>query len=150
MILGLAEDMAEYCLVFPTPRQGNHALWILGHLAHGEGTLIHQWAFGQANPLGEWKSVFDSGTQPVASLDVYPDFDQVMQNCESIRTQSCEMLQRLAESDLDRPSRGVPDVYRPFFRSVRDCFNMNALHWLEHKGQLADARRAAGLSVKFA
>ena len=149
MILGLADDMSEHCLTFPTPNGGNHAMWVLGHLAFGEGTLIHAWALDQPNPCADLQEVFGNAVQPVADPRAYPEFAEVKEKCRVLRDQSIDVLQGLQESDLDRTTPGVPDEYRQHMPTVRDCFNMTGLHWLEHKGQLADARRAAGLPIKF-
>ena len=50
-VLTLAEDMKDAPLTFPTPRGGNHPLWIMGHLASSEAAIIHQFAFGKPNPF---------------------------------------------------------------------------------------------------
>ncbi len=149
MILGLAEDMADHCLTFPTLNGGNHAMWIIGHLAFGEGTLIDEWALGQSNPCADSKEIFSSGLQPVADPDVYPNFAEVLRICREVREHTINVLQDMQETDLDQRTPGVPSQYRQHVPTIRDCFNMTSLHWLEHKGQLADARRAAGLPVRF-
>lgn len=40
MLLPMIEDMKDAPLTFPTPKGGNHPLWVLGHLAYSEGSLL--------------------------------------------------------------------------------------------------------------
>ena len=49
----LVEDMRDRPLTRPTSRGGNHALWVLGHLAVIEGMIPHT-VFGEPNPVQHW------------------------------------------------------------------------------------------------
>ena len=49
-VIGLAEDMRDSPLTQPTPRGGNHPLWVLGHITFVEGNLPHILT-GEPHPL---------------------------------------------------------------------------------------------------
>lgn len=49
-VLTGVEDMRDHCVVFPTPRGGSHALWVLGHLAHIESLVVRAFILGERNP----------------------------------------------------------------------------------------------------
>lgn len=140
----LIEDMKEAPLTFPTPNGGCHPLWVLGHMAYSAGALIQQFALGQANPYAHWKDIFGGGSEPTDDPSVYPPFDEVMAACRKAHEDCAAVLDGLSEADLDADAKAAPEEYRQYFGTVRLCFLAMASHWGMHRGQLADARRAAG------
>jgi len=144
IVLGLIEEMKDAPLTFPTPKGGNHPLWVLGHAAYAEAGIIQEKMLGKSNPLADWKDMFGEGTEPVGDADQYPPFDQVMAKCEEVRQTTLALLDSLSEDDLDTNSKGCDPKYASYFGTYRLCFLMVTNHWLMHRGQVADARRAAG------
>jgi len=138
------EEMREHCLVFPTANGGGHTLWVLGHLAYVEGLVIRSFMLGELNPLTGWEEPFDGG-DPVAEAEAYPPFDEVLTTCREMRAQTLALLESLTEEDLDRAAEYVPEGWDATFGTWRLCLQYVADHWYMHRGQLADARRAAGL-----
>ena len=55
------------------------------------------------------------------------------------------LLDSLSEEALDTPSAEAPKGFEGDFGSYRLCLQFVADHWYMHRGQLADARRAAGV-----
>jgi hypothetical protein len=53
-------------------------------------------------------------------------------------------LESTSEEDLDQAIAGVPPQFELYFGTWRHMFLMRAMHWINHRGQLADCRRAAG------
>jgi hypothetical protein len=143
-VLARVEDMRAHCGVFPTPRGGGHTLWVLGHLAYIEGLVIRGFMLGEANPLAGWEELFD-GPDTSGDLDRFPPFDPVLARCREMREQTMALLDALSEEDLDTVSASVPPGYEDTFGTYRLCLQYVADHWYMHRGQLADARRAAGL-----
>ena len=139
------EDMREHCVVFPTPKGGGHTLWVLGHLAYIESLVIRGFMLGRENPLAAWEEIFD-GPDVSGDLGRYPPFDRVLAQCREVRESTLALLDSLSEGDLDRVSRTVPKGFEDTFGTYRLCLQYVADHWYMHRGQLADARRAAGLT----
>ena len=73
--LALLDDMKDAPLSFPTPRGGNHPLWVLGHLAWTEAQLQHV-MLGTPNVLEHWTPLFGAGSEPVADPKKYPSFEE--------------------------------------------------------------------------
>lgn len=142
IVLAKIEDMANDSLVFPTPNGGGHTIWVLGHLAYIEGLVVRHFMMGEPNPLADWGSVFD-GADTSADPDVYPAFEVVLANCRRMREETLGIVDRLAETDLDHESAAAPDGTTDMFGTWRDCLQFVSDHWYMHRGQLADARRAA-------
>lgn len=142
--LGLIADMKNAPLTQPTSKGGNHPLWILGHLAYGEANIVNQLMLDEPNPLAEWKELFGGGSQPVADLNHYPPFDDLLAKFEEVRARTLSILDGLSDADLDQPSKGCPVEYRAYFGTVGKCFVMLSLHPTMHYGQVADSRRVLG------
>ncbi len=50
----------------------------------------------------------------------------------------------LSDDDLDKPSH-APQEFGPGFGTVAGCYTAIVIHPTFHAGQVADARRAAGI-----
>ena len=142
--LARVEDMREHALVFPTPNGGCHTLWVLGHLAYIESQIVHGFARGEENPLAAWEAVFDR-EDVSGEPGRFPPFDEVLATCRATRAATLAWLDTLVEADLDRTSARVPKGFEDAFGTWRRCLAFVAEHTSMHRGQLADARRAAGI-----
>lgn len=142
-VLAHIEDMREHSVVFPTPNGGCHTLWVLGHLAYIEALVVRGFMLGERNPLAEWEEPFDG--DPIGDVSQYPPFEHVLAKCREVRASTRTLLDSLGEEDLDKASANVPAGYEDTFGTYRLCLQYVADHWYMHRGQLADARRAAGL-----
>ncbi len=143
-VLAKVEDMRDHGVVFPTPNGGGHTIWVLGHLAYIEALVIREFMLGESNPLAEWKSVFD-GSDTTGEATDYPPFDEVLSACREMREWTTARLDSLSEDDLDEASANTPEGFEDTFGTYRLCLQFVADHWYMHRGQMADARRAAGL-----
>src|SRR5881628_2114618 len=143
-VLTRVEQMREHCVVFPTRNGGCHTLWVLGHLAYIEALVVRTIMLGEANPLADWASAFD-GADVSGDIDQFPPFDEVLAKCREVRASTVALLDSLSEEDLDEASAKVPRTFDDTFGTYRLCLQYVADHWYMHRGQLADARRAAGL-----
>jgi hypothetical protein len=144
----LIEDMRDAPLTQPTPSGGNHPLWILGHLTLVEG-IIPQTLFGEPNPVAHWASLFAPGTEPSSDASKYPPFDELLHTYRDLRTRNLQIFEELGEGGLDRPTKAPPPGLKDILRTVGDTFLVVALHQMNHRGQVADARRAAGRKPVF-
>ncbi len=143
-VLTRIDDMRAHAVVFPTPNGGGHTLWVLGHLAFIEGLVIRTFMHGEPNPLAEWADLFD-GASISGDSSRYPPFDEVLATCRAMRAATMTLLDTLSEADLDTVSANTPKGYADTFGTYRLCLQYVADHWYMHRGQLADARRAAGV-----
>jgi hypothetical protein len=143
-VLARVEEMREHCVVFPTRNGGCHTLWVLGHLAYIEALVVRTFMLGEGNALAEWEDVFD-GADTSGDINQYPPFDEVLAKCREVRESTVALLDSLSEDDLDKVSATVPEGFEGTFGTYRLCLQYVADHWYMHRGQLADARRAAGL-----
>ena len=106
--------------------------------------VIRTFMLGKANPLADWEDVFD-GADVSGDVGEFPPFDQVLARCREVRESTLAVLGSLFEADLDRVSARAPAGFEATFGTYRLCLQYVSDHWYMHRGQLADARRAAGL-----
>jgi hypothetical protein len=144
----IVEGLRDAPLTQPIQRdgvgRGNHPLWIMGHLAYIEGTLSPILT-GEPNPVAHWASSFAPGTHPKADASLYPPFDEVFAKYRELRKQTLTLLTRIGDAGLDQPPKHIPPGFEAAMRTVGHTFMIIALHQMVHYGQLADARRVAGL-----
>jgi hypothetical protein len=143
----LAADMRDAALTRSSPGgkggDGNHTLWLLGHLAVIEGS-IPQILLGEENPVERWKPLFSMGTQPSDDASVYPGFDDVLRTYRELRARNLRLLDSIGETGLDRAPKSVPPGFERMMTSFGHTLLLVALHNMVHYGQIADARRVAG------
>jgi uncharacterized damage-inducible protein DinB len=144
----LIEDMRDAPLTQPTTRGGNHPLWVLGHITVIEGG-IPQVLFGEPNPVQRWAPLFAAGSEPTTDPSAYPPFEEVLRTYRDLRARNLEILEQLGEAGLDRPTVAPPRGLEDVLRTAGDTFLVLALHRMNHRGQVADARRAAGRKPVF-
>jgi hypothetical protein len=136
------EDMRDAPLTAPTPRGGNHPHWVLGHLTLIEGN-IPRILFGEPNPVAHLAPLFAAGTEPKPDGNGYPPFDELLRTYRDLRARNLQILEQLGNEGLDKPTVAPPRGLE-FIRTAGDTFLVIAMHQMNHRGQVSDARRAAG------
>ncbi|HEY7087059.1 MAG TPA: DinB family protein [Tepidisphaeraceae bacterium] len=144
----LIEDMQDAPLTHPTSQGGNHPLWVLGHLTWVEGE-VPRMLFGEPNPVEKWTPLFAPGTQPTADSSRYPSFDELLRTYRDVRARNLKILDELGDAGLDRPPKSPPPGLEEAFRTAGNVFLIFAMHQMNHRGQVADSRRAAGRKPMF-
>ena len=147
-LMALMSDVTGAEVTSPTPKGGNHPLWVLGHVTHSEAGLVSGFILGQPNPLAKWDKLFGMGSQPVNDVNAYPSLAELQAEFDKVRANTLKVLSGMSESDLDKPSH-APAELSSMFGTVGQCFATLGLHCTFHGGQAADARRAAGKKPVF-
>lgn len=148
LTMPLLEDLRTAPLVAPTPG-GNHAHWVLGHLLVSEGNFLTMMRGGE-HPFAALQSQFGGKSVPDATGASYRSFDELLSELKAQQQAVMSMLETLTEEELDQPSRNCPPGFEAFFGTWRQVLLMRPMHWMTHRGQLADARKAAGREPLFA
>ncbi len=145
MTMNLINDLKDQPLAQPTTNGGNHALWILGHIAHTESSLINCLIQGQETcTLQRLKALFDFTAPPTTDADSYPSFDSLLADYEAAHKETMAYLDSITDEDLDAPAPGCPAEWKELFGTIALCLTFVAIHPTMHYGQLADTRRALG------
>jgi hypothetical protein len=144
IVKGLERDFMTRSTPGAKGGDGNHALWSLGHVTVIEGGLRHIVA-GEANPVEGWWPLFGTGTQPGDDPKAYPPFEEVLAKYHEFRAYNLKLLDRVGDAGLDATPPNVPPGFEQMMKTVGHTFLLIALHNMVHYGQIADARRVAGL-----
>ncbi len=131
----------------PTPNGGNHALWVLGHLAVAESAIFNGYIRGAAPTLTEWEPLFGMGSRPVSDVSKYPGKAELLAKFQAARAETLAYLRSITDADLDRPSHAAE--HKEMFGTVGRCFAVLVNHQMFHAGQVADVRRALGKKPVF-
>jgi uncharacterized damage-inducible protein DinB len=142
-VLSVIDDMSDAATTFPTPNGGCHPLWVLGHLTLVEGAIPAA-LFAEKNPVADWQQYFGENSKPVADASTYPPFAEVREKYLQLRERNLNILESLSEADLDKPTKAPPQGREREFATYGQSFLVLALHQTMHRGNLTDARRAAG------
>ena len=140
-------DLREHPLTCSTPGgkagDGNHAIWLLGHLAYIEGSIPRS-LFGEPNKVEHWAPLFAAGTKPQADSEAYPSFDEVLSTYHNLRKSNLKLLDEIGEAGLDRIPKSPPPGFEDMMKTFGHTFLLITLHNMVHYGEAADARRVAG------
>lgn len=147
---GLLADMVDAPLIQPTSAGGNHPTWIAGHLAYSEARLTSEVMFGKPNPLVDWKERFKGGSQPTTEASDYPPLSDLLAEWDKVRENTLAVVDSLSDEDLDKPCANPPEGREEFFGTFGKVLSIVSSHALMHRGQVADARRAAGREILMA
>jgi hypothetical protein len=144
----LIDDIKDAPLTAPTPRGGNHPLWVLGHITFIEANLPHV-LFGEPNPLASWAPLFAPGSEPKPDGADCPSIEEVIRTYRDLRAKNIQMLEQIGEAGLDRPTVAPPKGLEDIMKTFGEAFLVMALHQMSHRGQIADSRRALGRAPLF-
>lgn len=146
--LRVIEGMADAPLHQPGPFGGNHAMWIMGHLAVAEGRL-HKILLGEPNPVEHWKPMFDWASTPRTDPSAYPPFAEVLETYRRLRARTLALLDEWGDEGLDRPTKLPPPGLESAFATVGHAILTIGLHQVFHNGQASVTRRSSGKSPVF-
>ncbi|WP_263416377.1 DinB family protein [Terriglobus albidus] len=142
-VLDVIDEMSDAATTFPTQNGGCHPLWVLGHLTLVEG-MIPAALFAEENPVAEWQQYFGESSEAIADPSAYPPFAQVREKYVELRERNLKILESMTEADFDKPAKAPPKGREREFATFGQSFLVLALHQAMHRGNLTDARRAAG------
>lgn len=99
-LIRLIFDMKHAPLTQPTPRGGNHPLWVLAHVIYSESDLLDVFLLGKPNRFPELENC-RPGSQPTTNASDYLTMDELLIKFEHVRADSLQHLATLADDDLD-------------------------------------------------
>jgi hypothetical protein len=140
--LRLVQDIPSDKLTWQPLPEANHALWVLGHLAWTEDSILVELA-GRTSVLGEsWKKHFGAGSKPSGNRSAYPPVEQIKAGLDRSRKALLEWLGSMDERKLASPLPSGWDMFAPTFGDLP-----GSLAWHEglHAGQVSVVRRGLGL-----
>ena len=148
MLAWIVSDFSDAdLLVRPVP-EANHMAWQLGHLITAERHIILEQLPSAKFP--DLPAGFDAAhSKETASSDNAAGFlklAEYLEQLEATRAVTIAELQKLTESDLDRPTLGNLANFCP---TLGNTFGLLSDHIMMHLGQGTVVRRKLGKPVLF-
>lgn len=130
----------------PAPGLG-HALWMCGHLASAQNSLIHVRVFGASVLDKDFAGHFPIGAPVRAAHEHdYPSVETVLQKMADIHEKTCRAVRNIGDELLAEPAFGADGAPHPHYRDKRGAISHCHRHEAFHAGQIALIRRLLGKS----
>ena len=131
----------EQMLHQPVPG-GNHALWIIGHLAWCDDLFWSQIGGFESTSPAEWKGIFGDGSTPSANASDYPPIDEMKRTFDRNRETLLGWLDGFDDAKLAEP---LPDDWKSFAPTYEALIATMAAHEGVHIGQATVIRKSLGM-----
>ena len=117
---------------------GNHALWLVGHLAIARRGLLG--ILGEKLEPEPWHELFDMGSD-LQSDDAYPAAEVLLEDLAAVGRQLVARLEALTEAEADAEGE---NKFPYGGKSLSGAAHFLHFHESYHLGQLAYIRRMGG------
>ena len=142
----LLEDIPEDKLLHQPVEGGNHALWVMGHLASADDMFAGLYDGGQTKLPESYKKLFGMGSTPTNDAAAYPPVAEVRQHYAAARQRLLDAARAADDSVLNSP---LPDDFGDFAPDKLGL--LISLPWHEglHAGQITMVRKSLGIGPKM-
>ena len=124
-----------------------HILWLCGHLASAQQTLILVRCLGGEKTDIAFNSHFPIGESVKnATEHCYPAPDVILQKMADTHATVLDGVARMTDAELAEPCSGKDGAVHPHYTTKRGAINHCARHEAFHAGQIALLRRMQGKS----
>ena len=144
--MGLLEDIDDKAAFHRPIVDGNHAMWIAGHIAWDDDFFLTGLAARTSQLPDPWKSLFRSGSTVFDQADKYPAFVDVIERMGSLRADLLDWFGAMSPDELIGP---MPMEFRRFGETYGALMGTLAWHEGLHAGQLTVIRKSLGLKPRF-
>ncbi len=143
--LKLIADLEDGDWTFQPADGLHHALWICGHLASSQQTLVLMRVLGHAKAHEEFVAHFPHGDGvKSASAHAYPSATAVRDTMAAIHGDVLDGIRSMSAEHLGEPCGGPGGAAHPHYTTKRGAILHCARHEAFHAGQLALIRRLIG------
>ncbi|QDT89640.1 DinB family protein [Gimesia algae] len=126
--------------------EGNHALWIMGHLAFADDLFISAFLNEPSCLTPEHEELFTSGTTPSDDPADYPDREELQKRMTTARNRFIDWAQTLEGETLWEAS---PEAVAPIASNAITAVHTLSQHDFFHAGQIATIRTSLGMKPVF-
>ncbi len=144
--LELLSDIPQDKLTHQPCVAGNHALWIVGHIAYADDGFLSGVGKKPARFSESWAKLFGMGSIPQAEAGAYPALSEVTNALADNREGLLAWFGSMSAEELAKP---LPDDFKMFAATFGQLMTSIAWHEGLHTGQLTVVRKSLGLAPKF-
>jgi len=133
----MIEDLSENEFFVPAMKGGNHAAWIVGHIAVSEDSMVAG-LLGKELKYPKENELFKGGTQCLPDASKYPSKAKII---ELLRNARANTLEALKQSDVSKWTQPSPEGWpKDVFPNVASVWALISSHPFWHIGQLSMCR----------
>lgn len=139
------EATPDELMLTPPSKDGNHPIWVMGHIAQSEDQL-HALCTGEPMLLDkQHHTLFGSGTTPVTDAGIYPDRETLAKRMQTTHKQTLRWAESMTTDELaHKPTPKQVQTFAPTHIGTIGA------HELMHLGQVTSTRTGAGLPPALA
>jgi hypothetical protein len=144
-LLAIIADFAGDDWFFQPAPGAQHALWLCGHAASSQDTLVFQRCLGTAVLDAGFKQHFAPG-DAIRSCDPadWPTPDAVLAEMAGMHDRTLAAVRQLTDADLAKPAAGKDGGRHPHYDTVQGAISPSGPPRSLPRGQLALIRRMLG------
>lgn len=147
MSLALIDAIPEEHWFHIPVENGNHAAWILGHIAWEDDDILKSLNPERGSKLPPaWHERFATGSRPTPEPDAYPSLDELRTAANALRAE----VRAFFTGAADRLTDPVPPSVHGFAKDLAALMPLLACHEMIHVGQLTVIRKSLKLGPVFA
>ena len=143
--LNLLDDLTSDQWTFQPGPGLAHALWLCGHVASAQNTVIHVRCLGHSVLDEVFASHFPIGepVKPAGEHD-YPSVELVRDVMAETHAETLDAVRSMSDGLLAEPAWGKDGQPHPHYSDKRGAVSHCSRHEAFHSGQLATIRRLLG------
>lgn len=140
----IADLKADDWAFQPAPGMG-HALWLCGHLATAQHTLIHVRCLDAPFLDAAFAAHFPIGAAVASAAEHdYPPVEQILATMADIHQRTIAAVRTMTDAQLAETAPGKDGAPHPHYTNKRGAISHCDRHEAFHAGQLATIRRLLG------
>ena len=143
--LAFLGDIPEDRLCYRPIPEGNHAVWLIGHIALTDDSVRNKLGGGAAKCPQEWSKLFGQGSKPLPDPSDYPSSAEMKAHLSGTREDLIGWFKSMSEAKLTEHLPG-DDLRAPNYAALMAFL---AYHEGLHAGQLRVIGQALGKPPKF-
>ncbi|MBX2850858.1 MAG: DinB family protein [Phycisphaeraceae bacterium] len=142
----LLETLDERQMLARAGDSGNHALWVMGHIALFDDKFVAGFTGRNSELPTEYAGLFDLGSEPSTNRSDYPDPKEIKEHFDQTRQRTIEWARTLGSEAL---WEDAPESIARFSPNPISALHTLARHDFFHTGQIATVRAFIGMSPAF-
>lgn len=138
----LVQGMTDEQLMHRAGSNGNHAIWILGHLAVSDDQILAALTGTESKLSETLTKQFIGGSEPSDNRSDYPSRESLLATMQQTHERFIDWVESLDEESMNK---AAPEFLQPFAPdAISTAFSVSA-HDLCHAGQISTARASLGI-----
>ena len=144
--LAFLDDLPEDKLCYSPVPDGNHAMWLIGHVTVTDDAVCSGLGGGPAKCPEGWNGLFGMGSTPMPDPSAYPSATELKEHLHARRE---DLIAWFRSMDHAKLTQALPEDSLRFAPNYAGLMASLAYHEGLHAGQLRVITKSLGKPPKF-